>query len=184
MSTETNPTIYDGYHGPSWMKTSELAKLIELLPPHGMMLEIGSADGVTAAKIAEAHPGSRVVSVDPFPDANPDRLNEWDQRLLNWRRNQRANQHLWVSQVDIFHLLCKEKFDLVLVDGEHRYATCASDLMYAVTLLAPNGVLAIHDYALDEFYQVSQATDRFLADHAELKLMEVVSSLAVIKKVV
>ena len=181
--TDTLPQTYEGFAGSSLLRPSELATLIELLPPQGMMLEIGSADGVTAAKIAETHPGSRVVSVDSFADFNPDRLNEWDQRFLNWRRNQRSNQHLWVSQLDIFHYFCKHKFDLVFVDGDHRYANVMSDLLLGVTMMKPDGCLVAHDYGEAAHYQVQMATDRFLADHPELKLEAVVSSLAIMKRV-
>lgn len=173
---DANYQTYDGLAGISRVKPSELAKLIELLPPHGMMLEIGSADGVTAAKIAQAHPGARIISVDPYLGPDVDR-----ERLANWKKNQQHNQHLWLSKLDIFHFVCGQKFDVVLVDGSHRYANVMSDMQYSLTLLKETGILAMHDYGNDDWRQVKQAVDRFLFDYPQLK-MELCAELAIVRK--
>jgi predicted O-methyltransferase YrrM len=164
----------DIFAGQSYAKPDELAKLIELLPASGWFLEIGSAHGVTASMIARAHPGSRIVSIDPYIDPHPE-------RLANWKANQVANQHLWVGEIDTFHLFCGQKFDVVFVDGDHRYAGVMRDLLYATMLVKEDGTIAVHDCGDPEWYQVQQAFDRFISAQHKWKIDAVVGSLAILR---
>lgn len=41
---------------------------------------------------------------------------------------------------------CKEKFDMVLIDGDHNYQTVFTELSYIDSILAPNGVVICDDY--------------------------------------
>lgn len=177
------PMYAEGRSGTSRMTRAEVDKLISLLPEQGLMLEVGSGEGVTASFIAEARSAARIVSVDSYPyelghgdwPASP-------ARLVNWRQNSRHNQTLWLGQLDTFHIIAKEcKFDLILVDGNHTFTAVHTDLLIASTLLKTDGVLAAHDYNLSPAWpHVKYAVDRFLGNG--YSIVDEVDTLVIIKK--
>lgn len=59
------------------------------------------------------------------------------------------------------------KFELVFVDGDHRFASVKTDLLHAEALLNAGGVLAVHDYGEDTCPDVRTAVDSLYgeADH-------------------
>lgn len=73
----------------------------------------------------------------------------------------------FMSNEDIFkynknHLLSitpKEKFSLILIDGDHSYDGVKWDWEYAKLVAAPNAVICIDDLADDRHYQVRKFWD-------------------------
>jgi hypothetical protein len=67
---------------------------------------------------------------------------------------------------------CKEKFDLILVDGDHNYYTVKQELKYLVNLCTKNTIMICDDYhgrwanadgyysELDEYKNIDMATQR------------------------
>lgn len=175
------PQSIPGLAGHSWTYAAELAKLIDLLPPRGTMLEIGSADGVTAAAIAIARPDARIVSVDPYPGHGQGESGfpSADVRIVNWKRNARPNQSLWVGSAGDLHQFTDHRFDLVFVDGEHGFPNVYSDLMYADRMGV--GTIAAHDYDPVAWPQTARAVDRFCQAEG-YRVAEVIQTLAVLEK--
>lgn len=73
----------------------------------------------------------------------------------------------------------KQKFDLIYIDGDHRYEGAKSDMEMAIPLLAKGGVILIDDYGvtegsavdiddrgvvIDGAYGVKQAADEVFKD--------------------
>lgn len=177
------PCRYPGFKGNSWLYAAELESLIGLVGPRDRVLEIGSADGVTAAKIARERNESVVVSIDPYgpyPETNGFASDEV--RLANWRTNaNQANQMLWIGTVKSFHQFCREPFDIVLIDGDHSYNETFSDLLHAELLVRNGGMLVAHDYDSNAFPQVAAAVDRF-CELRGWRIDETTLTLAVLKK--
>lgn len=139
------------------MTESELRKLVEWVPDKVWMLEVGSASGVTAAKITEAHPETRILSVDPYF--------EKQERVGHWVSNRRNHtQNLWVGTLNHLAIFCSAQFDFIFVDGDHFYAGVYGDLLYAEKLLAPGGMIVCHDYHEAAWRDVGMAVDRFCGE--------------------
>lgn len=132
-----------GLAGISYVNARERAWLRDLLPEDGLMLEIGTADGVTIAWLAKERPRAMFVSVDTFPDHCEGVRGNFDA----WRQNARSNQALWIGTAQAMaEVMPCAIFDLTLVDGEHTKESCAKDLRAAAILTQPRGVIALHDY--------------------------------------
>ena len=124
----------------------ERQRVVDLLPPLGTLLEIGTADGATAAWIADRRPAATIVSVDLFP--NPTGgvqgiIGNVDQ----WMVNRRHNMRLFVGtakQLEVFSVA--HVFDVVLVDGEHTYDSANADILEAEMLVRWHGVICLHDF--------------------------------------
>ena len=56
-----------------------------------------------------------------------------------------------------------ESFDLILVDGDHRFAPALRDLTNALTRLRPGGLLVCDDYGNSDSPDVTRAVVRFCA---------------------
>jgi predicted O-methyltransferase YrrM len=167
-----------GLVGQSQMNANERAALEQIIPRAGLFLEIGTADGMTAAWLAQMRPDVTVVSVDTFPTEDSGVKGVLGD-LAKYRANQRPNQRLWIGTASqLFALARRGLFDVALVDGEHTYESCASDLQAAVRLVDPRGVLLAHDY---EHRQngVKQAVTE-LCKRTGAKVEKIIGSMAVL----
>lgn len=104
--------------------------------PYKNALEIGSAWGVSALAILMAGDG-HLTSVDPDPGHKA--LSEVEENDLNHRFTPhiRKSEGFWKEN--------KEVFDLIFVDGDHRYEGVRLDMFEAWKVLAPNGVMIMDD---------------------------------------
>lgn len=166
MAEEPYPVVIPGLAGHSWLRRAELGWLAANVPASGLLVEVGTAAGVTAAVLADAAPGLTILCVDTFVDldaphvAGPDPL-----RPTLWVRNRRPNMRLFVGTlVDLLALALVEA-DAVFVDGDHSEAGVAADLEGAVAMLAPGGTIFVHDYGDGHWTGVKPAVDRFCAKH-------------------
>lgn len=153
------PVSYPGYHGQSWLSESELAWLIERLPERGLFVEVGTACGVTAAKIADARPNLEIICVDTFADF--DKPHVEPNRPTLWRMNQRPNMRLWVGTLaELLRGDCHWP-DAILVDGDHARDAVVADLDCALWHTA---TIYVHDYddPSPELAGVKLAVDAFL----------------------
>ena len=98
--SDTLPVQYDGLVAGSWIYADEMARLKELVPFRGAFLEVGSAEGVTAAEIARVHFHCQVVCLDPYlvdrkvtvpVDGGFAEFVESNERLARWRQNRQGN---------------------------------------------------------------------------------------------
>lgn len=93
--------------------------------PEKRFLEIGVGDGSCAARVhAKTHWG-----VDPSPRAGAETYYDF----------------LFRGTSDQFFRKHSEKFDVVLVDGLHHAAQVYRDIMSALAVVGPNGVVIAHD---------------------------------------
>jgi predicted O-methyltransferase YrrM len=160
------PVSYPGYHGQSWLSASELEWLIERLPERGLFVEVGTACGVTAAKIADARPHLDIICVDTFADFDAPHVEP--NRPTLWRMNQRKNMRLWVG--DLFEFWEHTDFhaDAILIDGNHAEDAVSLDLTVASGQLFPGGTLFVHDCndPSPELAGVARAVEEFQEDRA------------------
>jgi hypothetical protein len=160
------PVVWPGLAGRSWMSRPELAWLIGRLPESGAFVEVGTASGVSAARIADARPRLAIVCVDTFADADATHMAESERdRRGNWAANRRPNMRLHVG--DLASLAAAEpglRADAILVDAWHDESSVAADLAVADAMLSEGGVIFAHDYADPAHPGVRSAVDRFCRD--------------------
>lgn len=117
------------------------------------MLEIGTWKGVTIADFATRRGDATFLCIDPFPKESP--------AIMCWRRNTRGlpNVTAFIGTVEEWLAWNNrpEKFDLILVDGEHYYEPCKTDLIAASKLVRPGGIILVHDYTCLCFGCIRQA---------------------------
>lgn len=134
------------------------------------VLEVGSAYGYSAIVMARA--GALVTAVDPHTGGT------W---LGDSHAAMTANVGVYQvasrvtivreSSQDALPRLATEggRFGFVFIDGDHRYEAALHDIEWALKLLAPGGVLAVHDYAETCCCpDVARAADQLLPGEREL----------------
>lgn len=165
-------------NGVSLMTLPQRERLIELIPDRGYVLEIGTASGVTASMLAAARPNATLISVDNFCDRyHPDVLRTDPHRVHNCLDNMRSNQRLWVGESRTLLQISPIKFELVIVDADHRYQGVLDDLH---NVASRTSQIAAHDYGEPTWPEVSDAVNQFCAA-TPWKVVETVGSLAILR---
>lgn len=117
------------------------------------ILEIGTFDGETTGLLSRLFPAAHITTVD-LPHDDPRFTELYDRRdpkeRLAFIKRQRANtadSKIELLLVDSFLLpgRLQPGFDLVWVDGGHRYPVVAWDICNAFHLCAPNGWVLCDD---------------------------------------
>jgi hypothetical protein len=170
---------------------AELGAVIRMLGEQslsGAHLEIGTAAGGTLTRLMLAYPATgrpKFVVVDP----------------LTYFPNQRAAVEANLASVGIdpaaveFRveksaaalkkaLREQERFDFILIDGDHGLRRVTEDLCWT-RVLVPGGFVCLHDYTpLDHVVipGVKYALDRFLGRYPNYRLREVVGAMAIVRK--
>lgn len=153
----------DNLSGKSLINDKEFALLVSVLPDDGLLLEIGTFHGVTAAQVADARPKARLVCVDSFALDKPG-IDGVIGNPTKWHLNARQNMSLFIGTAREFTLRNDILFDVVFVDANHAYEACLDDLRTCSPLVKPGGVLLAHDYGRVKGDRVEKAVNEFVAD--------------------
>jgi predicted O-methyltransferase YrrM len=133
----------------------ELAGLIhevDLLRPKAV-LEIGTARGGTLLLLCRfAAPDATIVSVDlpygrnggGYPHWKEPHYRQFAQSSQNMHLV-RANSHASDTVAHVHDIVGERGFDFILIDADHSYEGVKRDYLNYRPLLAPGGVLALHD---------------------------------------
>jgi hypothetical protein len=162
-----------------WMRapgynTEGLKQFINDLPPGIDMVEIGSFEGDSAELFLESGKIARFLSVDAYSDDlavsgegyngdqidmnDPDRkgltpiqaaAKRFKQRIID--RYAIASQ-LRVSSAVASQLMSWREFDMVYIDGNHLRHAVAADIMCWLPRVKVGGLIAGHDYNLDQYH--------------------------------
>jgi predicted O-methyltransferase YrrM len=167
----------DGFRFPhdvdGWLSPIEGEKLAALASGK-RVLEIGSYCGRSTICLAQT--AKDVVSVDPHDGrGTPQPRDTYDEFRANLERYN-LNQNVSVNQCTLDELLgwmkppgrLDRSFDLIFIDGAHDYANVTRDIDRALTVLAPGGLLAFHDYQSIDHPGVTKAVDEFISTGATL----------------
>jgi predicted O-methyltransferase YrrM len=156
--------------------------------PKGRRLEIGTAAGGALKRMMLAYPARErppFVVVDPmtyFPgqretvEANLASAG-LDPAAVEFRVETSASALAKALRVG-------ERFDFILIDGNHALRAATGDLRWT-RLLSPNGVVCLHDYEQADHIAipgVKLALDAFLAKRRNYALREVVGAMAIVEK--
>jgi SAM-dependent methyltransferase len=138
-----------------WTFPEQLAWLSERAATRYRILEVGAWKGRTTAVLADATPG-KVWVVDNWRPTDPE-----DDATLEVEAQGReavfdaflTNMRPWASRLVVLDMDARHAwsrlghllFDMVWLDGDHRYEETADAIRHARGLLAPGGLLCGHD---------------------------------------
>lgn len=117
------------------------------------VLEIGTGDALSTVLLSRLFSDAQVFTIDLPPD---------DPRYERWRtksapetkRGEQRKERLKADNIiayekNTFFILSldlPETYELILVDGAHKYPQLAGDIMFAYNSIAEGGFLFFHDY--------------------------------------
>jgi SAM-dependent methyltransferase len=138
------------------------------------VLEIGSYVGKSTICIAQT--AREVVAVDPHDGRGTFRPRETRQEMLKNLRDFGLVDKVTILHPDNFDPVERdEAFDVVFLDGAHDYGSVQQDIDKVRHCLAPDGLIAFHDYRIkpgdvDSRWDpgVTQSVDELIADGGEL----------------
>jgi SAM-dependent methyltransferase len=159
---------------PTALSPAELERLSALARGR-VVLELGSCYG--ASTVALARSARQVHAVDWHRgDAQSGWFESLGPYLANLERQavrERVVTHIGRFD-EVLPILRPASFDLVFLDGCHDAEHVRRDVQLATPLLAPDGLLAFHDYGR---YSVSEVVDELAAGRD----LELVDTLAVLR---
>lgn len=160
-----------------WLSQPEGAKLAELAKGK-RALEIGSYLGLST--ISMAREANQVVSVDPHDGRDTGFPRDTvDDFAANLERHAVADKvTIHIGTFDECRHDIDGPFDLIFIDGAHDRDQVSSDAAHALRLLAPDGLLAFHDYD-PRHPGVTSAVDYLVSKGASL--LSTTDSLAVVE---
>ncbi len=140
------------------------------------ILEIGSGWGLSACALL-ADNNAQLITIDPN-----EILTEFDRRTKSLGVNDRIKRIIGRSgpncksikhQSKLFNLLetFKEKFDFIYIDGSHNYEDVKYDLEKSLSLIKPNGIILLDDYAHKENFGGSYGVGKAVFEVAKSKFL-------------
>lgn len=146
------------------------------------ILEIGSYQGKTTALLAQF---GFVVCIDLWAEIldgekDYDHIGtiNWPEFLYNMKRLKLINHRVFpvISSSTFADFLMDQFYDVVFIDGCHKYEAVKKDLNQTCNLVRPGGIIILHDYKRpgwgyppydrnkdhDPWWEVAKAVDEFL----------------------
>jgi len=133
------------------------------------VLEIGVQEGISTRAFLEL--GADLHSVDP--DLYPNAKEVVKDTGKKWKYHGMKS--------DEYFKTCKDKFDLIYIDGDHHYKTTKSDLNNAMNHIKTPGIIVVHDFlhnhnfdykqkkcVAEKGYGITQACCEFLKERKHL----------------
>lgn len=157
-----------------------VARLAEAVREDGLMVEIGCLYGGMTAVLGLANPKARIKTIDDFSWHPEDDVPTSAALLLENMAKVGVN-NVEVIEGDSRKIgpKWKEPIDLLWIDGGHSFDYVYSDLKN----FGPHArVIALHDYNNPYWASIRQAVERFLGNHPEFHLADVVGTVAVLRR--
>ena len=155
-----------------WLQWTDVALAVHLLDEQvgggsGDVLEIGVWKGAWTSSVLASVPTSRVVGVDPYPEGARAVRSMMLDRLAGLGLADRFTLVGTTEDVDP-----GLRFDLIHIDGDHSETSAWHDLDFAVSRLAPGGVIVVDDVSHKWLPGVASATYRFL-EHSGFRMFAI-----------
>lgn len=124
-----------------WTELSELLDLVSQVAP-AIVVEIGTRTGATLWAFSVAAPDALLVSIDPTNQ----------RRALENLVGRERELHLLAARsqdtatlIGLERILDGRPIDFLFIDGDHSLQAVTADVALYGPLLAPDGLLALHD---------------------------------------
>jgi predicted O-methyltransferase YrrM len=150
-----------------WMSKTELKFLAQTAKESLICIEFGSYMGRSTRAIGDHTPGI-VFAVDPW-DGKYYKEDNTELTILRSEAEQKFHQNLSdlimknkvvpIKGYSHDFVLPSGKADFIFIDGDHRRKAVEKDIDKALSLIAPGGVIAGHDYCHSDWPGVKAAVD-------------------------
>ncbi|MBP3954180.1 class I SAM-dependent methyltransferase [Gemmata sp. G18] len=145
---------------PGWLSCAEGRALWELARDK-RVLELGRFHGRSTVALAQS--ARAVVSVDVLDPAH----------AAGWLERFGVSGNVTLLQSKFAEIDPRlGPFDLIFVDGEHDEANVRADVELALSLLAPGGCLAFHDYPDPSWPDVRRVVDAIAAERGLVRVRQ------------
>jgi len=124
------------------------------------ILEIGTGAGKSTLGLSRLFPKSMVYTIDigksdpnyPMGYRGSQRGPSAEERRLVFEKNMMANNIKFIEINSFFlpSLDLPEKFEIIFIDGDHKFPQVAGDIMFAYNRIQAGGYLFMHDYYVSE----------------------------------
>lgn len=145
-----------------------LADLCRYIPPNSEGAEIGCFAGESTVIFLDEGNVARIHCVDPWnplyykggqipvAEACFDAIaTDYPDRVVKHKAASKAVLAQWIKE--------GRKLDFIYIDGNHAYGEVKQDIILALKLLKPNGILCGHDYKFRGSPGVERAVKELLA---------------------
>jgi predicted O-methyltransferase YrrM len=142
-----------------WMSKRELTWLANTSAKCNTIVEFGSYKGRSCRAMADNTDGI-IWAVDPWsdeviPGVTADVLSEFKANLSD---HIKSGKVIPVQEVSEKFSLDKS-VDMVFIDADHNYDHVTQDIINAMSLVKPNGIISGHDYGCPDWPDVALAVN-------------------------
>jgi hypothetical protein len=132
-------------------------------------LEIGLAYGASTIALLEARSDLKLVSCDPFQE---DDYNDSGLKKIKAANLQDRHTHLNAFSDRALPKLLEEKasFDLVFIDGDHKFSGAFVDFHYAAQMTKVGGIVVFHDLWMRALILIRSYIRKNRKDFLEIKV--------------
>ena len=157
-----------------------VARLAAQVPPNGIIFEIGCLYGGMTAVLGLANPKASLITLDDFSWHPADDVPTSRELLY-------ANmEKVGVKNVELLEGDSREigknwssPIDLLWIDGGHSFEYVYQDICNFGTHAQ---VIALHDFNNPVWASIRQAVEKFISNHAEWRIDEVVGTVVVLRR--
>jgi len=131
-----------------WTDYQDTSLIVNLCFGKSKILEIGTHLGYTTENIAKNNLNANIKTIDICKDYNFDikyQNSEILDRSESGKKITSKNVNHELIDSDSFFEDCIEKFDIILIDGDHSYEQVKKDTENAFRFLEKNGIIIWHD---------------------------------------
>ncbi len=157
-----------------------VARLAAEVPPFGLIFEIGCLYGGMTAVLGLANPMARIIAIDNFSWHPSDDVPTSAKLLLkNMKRVGVANVEVIEEDSRELGKVWNNAIELLWIDGGHSFEYVYQDICN----FGPHAkVIALHDYDNPAWPSIRQAVEKFVGEHPEWRIEEVVGTVAVLRR--
>jgi predicted O-methyltransferase YrrM len=153
----------------TWTRPEEIACLARHAAGRTRLAEIGVWQGATTRRLRRAMaPGATLFAIDPYPTG---RLGVSYQKIMAHGEVGRVSNGtvIWIEQKGVDaagdpSVTAAAPFDFVFVDGDHTYEALHGDWTRWSPLIAPGGIIALHDSVLPPDGGAGAGSMRYFAE--------------------
>jgi Predicted O-methyltransferase len=157
-----------------------VARLAAKVPDGGLIVEIGTLYGGMTAVMGLANKKARIITIDNFSWHPADDV-PTSKKLVLENMTKVGVKNVEVMQGDsrVIGKSWKDLIDLVFIDGGHSFDWVYPDLCN----FAPHAqVVALHDYDNPFWKTIRKAVEKFLGEHPQWEVDDVVGTVAVLRR--
>jgi predicted O-methyltransferase YrrM len=168
-------TLYGGLHV---LEGVFLAELVEILPPHSKIVEVGSLAGRSSCALCYFAKDKDVYCVDTWDvqhvkDKNLIKIFGETDVLGIFKKNMKANGYnphiMKMESVQASNNFADESVDMVFIDADHVYESVKEDIVAWWPKVKKGGLICGHDYNGQEKGVIKAVDEMFTRERIKLK---------------